>query len=169
MSDEPNEAREPRESHTSRIVRPADDWTGESDDGSRWKRLAQLAGGDRLGCTLEELLPGHDPLPYHYHTANEEAMYVLDGRGTLRTPAGEAEVRAGDYVSFPVGEDGAHTVENASQTPLRYLAVSTMIEPDVVVYPDEETLCVNVGAAPGRPRGEFTLRKSFSMRDGSDV
>ncbi|WP_224447535.1 cupin domain-containing protein [Haloprofundus salilacus] len=163
MSEEPGESREPQ------VVRATDDWTGESDDGSRWKRLGRLADGDRLGCTLEELLPGHDPLPYHYHTANEEAMYVLDGCGTLRTPAGKFDIGAGDYVSFPVGEEGAHTVENASDVPFRYLVVSTMVDPDVVVYPDEGTLCVNVGAAPGRARGEFTLRRSFSLSDGSDV
>lgn len=54
-----------------RIVDTDRDWTGVTDDGSRWKRLGGAAGGDLLGCTIEEMCPDHDPLPYHYHTDNE--------------------------------------------------------------------------------------------------
>jgi uncharacterized cupin superfamily protein len=152
----------------SRIVRAGGEWSGETDDGGRWKRLGRAAGGDRLGCTLESLPPGHDPLPYHYHTANEEALYVLDGRGTLRTPAGEFAIARGDYVSFPAGESGAHVVENASDERLRYLVFSTMNEPDVVVYPDDETLRVFVGAPPGSPDGAFALNRSFPLDETDD-
>lgn len=145
----------------SQIVNTDHDWTGVTEDGSRWKRLGRAAGGDLLGCTIEEMRS--DPLPYHYHTANEEAMYVLSGRGTLRTPTGEVGIDPGDYVSFPVGESGAHTVENAFDEPLRFLVFSTMNESDVVIYPDEEKLQVYTGAAPGRPDEEFSINKSFSF------
>ena len=133
------------------------DWTGTDEDGGGWKRIGRAAGGARLGCTLEEIRPGGSPAEYHYHVANEEAMYVLDGEGTLRTPAGETEIGSGDYVSFPVGESGAHAVENTSEEPLRCLFVSTMDEPDVVVYPDTGKLHVVAGTALGGPREEFTI------------
>lgn len=57
----------------------------------RRKQLGNAAGGEQLGCSLYEMPPGQESWPYHYHTANEEAMYVLAGRGTLRL-AGETFV-----------------------------------------------------------------------------
>ncbi|MEM4780153.1 MAG: cupin domain-containing protein [Halalkalicoccus sp.] len=111
-------------------------WTG-SEEGGRWKRLGREAGSERLGCTLEEIDPGGQPARYHYHSGNEEALYVLDGEGTLRTPDGEFDVGRDDYVAFPVGERGAHAIENTGESILRCLFVSTMDDADTVVYPDD--------------------------------
>jgi uncharacterized cupin superfamily protein len=52
--------------------------------GSRRKQLGSSAGGEKLGCSLYEVPPGRRAWPYHYHLANEEAIYVLEGSGTLR-------------------------------------------------------------------------------------
>lgn len=151
-----------RRASAPRIVDVDDgEWSGTDADGGRWKRLGRLAGGTRLGCTIEEVQPGGRPAGYHYHLANEEAMYVVEGTGTLRTPDGEQPIGAGDYVAFPAGESGAHAVENTSAEVLGCLFVSTMREPDVVVHPDEETLAVVAGAAPGRPREERTFDATF--------
>jgi len=117
--------------------------------GFRRKRLAAAAGGERLGCSLYELPPGEQSWPFHYHTGNEEALYVLAGAGQLRTADGVASLDAGDYVALPVGEDGAHRVINDGDEPVRYLAVSTMREPDVTVYPDSEKIGVYAGSPPG--------------------
>lgn len=40
---------------------------------------------------------------------------------------------------------------NDGAEPLQYLMLSTMIEPDVAVYPDSEKFGVFVGGAPGDP------------------
>ncbi|MCO8243911.1 MULTISPECIES: cupin domain-containing protein [unclassified Haladaptatus] len=133
------------------------DWTGTDGDGGGWKRIAEEAGGTRLGCTYEEIPPGGQPAQYHYHTANEEALFVMDGTGTLRTPAGETGIESGDYVSFPVGEFGCHAVENTSSEPLKCLFFSTMDEPDIVVYPDSGKLHVVGGPASGLPRDGLTF------------
>lgn len=135
------------------------EWSGEDPDGGRWKRLGEQAGGRHIGCTLEEIQPGGRPSAYHYHIANEEAMFVIEGEGTLTVPDGEIEIESGDYVAFPVGESGAHAVENTSDGLLRCLFVSTMREPDVTVYPDEGTLHVGgvdatVPFEPGSPESE---------------
>lgn len=132
----------------------------------RRKRLAAAAGGTDLGCSLYELPPGKRSWPYHYHTANEEALYVLSGRGTVRMPDGERAVSAGDYVAFPVGEEGAHAVANDGEEPLRYLLVSTMVEPEISVYPDSGKLGLFAGAPPGSD-GERTVAGYF--RDGDQV
>ncbi|QFU83284.1 cupin domain-containing protein [Natronorubrum aibiense] len=115
----------------------------------RRKQLGEHTDGDELGCSLYELPAGHESWPYHYHTANEEAMYVLAGTGMLRLADEPHSLTAGDYVSFPADETGGHKVINDSDETLRYLVVSTMNEPDVTVYPDSEKLGVFVGAPPG--------------------
>lgn len=114
----------------------------------RRKGLATAADGERLGCSLYEVPPGERPFPYHYHTANEEAMYVLDGRGRLRTDHGTLEISAGDYVTLPTGESGARQVIASSDEALRYLCFSTMVEPEIVGYPDSEKFGLFAGSAP---------------------
>jgi uncharacterized cupin superfamily protein len=127
------------------------EWTGLERGGTRFRRkkLAAAAGGDDIGCSLYELPPGGRSWPYHYHTGNEEALFVLEGRGRLRLAGEEATLAAGDYVALPAAEEGAHRVVNDSDTVLRYLAVSTMDDPDVTVYPDSEKIGVYAGSPPG--------------------
>ncbi|CQH57540.1 cupin 2 barrel domain protein [Halobacterium hubeiense] len=145
------------------------DWT-DVDDGEmrvRRKQLGEAAGSEDLGCSLYELPAGEASWPYHYHTANEEALYVLSGSGMVRL-AGEARsLRAGDYVALPAGESGGHRVVNDSEGPLRYLVVSTMNEPEVTVYPDSEKFGVFVGAAPGG-RGVRSLDGYYRIDDDVD-
>lgn len=124
--------------------------------GMKMKRLG--AGGKQLGCTLYEVAPGKRAFPYHYHLANEEALYILHGAGTLRLCGAEHPVSAGDYVSLPTGEAGAHQLINTGTEPLRYLCVSTKLDPDIAVYPDSGKLGTLSAIAGG-------VRKIFRMRD----
>jgi uncharacterized cupin superfamily protein len=155
------------------------DWeTTERDETHfRRKRLAEHAGGEKVGCSLYELPPGGASWPYHYHEGNEEALYVLSGAGRLRTPEGEVPLTPGDYVALPTGEAGGHRVVNdggdgddgdgdadgVGGEPLRYLAVSTMEQPDVTVYPDSGKLGVFAGSPPGGS-GDRTV-SGFFPRD----
>ncbi len=125
-------------------------WTDE-DDTSRSKQLGRLAGGSDIGCTYKEVQPGAKTSRFHYHLGNEEALFVISGRGSMQTTSGLTEVQGGDYVAFPRGEEGAHTVENTSDEVLRCLFFSTMNEPEVVGYPEEGMLGIIAGAAPGEP------------------
>jgi uncharacterized cupin superfamily protein len=144
------------------------DWT-ESENGEthfRRKKLAAAADGDALGASLYELPPEASSWPYHYHTANAEAIYVLDGTGTLRTPDGEIQVEPGTYCAFPASADGAHRLHNDGDDPLRYLAVSTMQDPGVTVYPDLAKIGVYAGSPPG---GEDDRDISGYYRRDDDV
>ncbi len=127
---------------------------------NRRKQLGKAAGGRQIGCSLYEIPPGKRPFPFHFHTANEEAMYVLAGSATLRIADREVLVREGDYVAFLVGPPGAHQVINDSDRPLRILMLSTMIEPEVAVYPDSKKIGVFAGSAPG---GDPTVRSVFAF------
>ena len=133
----------------------------------RRKRLGAAAGGDRLGCSLYELPAGARSWPYHYHSANEEAIYVLSGSGQLRLDGDTHPLREGDYVALPADESGAHQVVNDASAPLRYLMISTMVEPDVAVYPDTDSFGVFVGSAPGG-REERTLSGFYRIDDDVD-
>ncbi len=131
------------------------EWTDIEQGGMclRRKQLGEAADGEALGCSLYELPAGEQAWPYHYHTANEEALYVLSGSGTLRLDGESTPLEAGDYVALPADERGAHRVVNDSGGSLTYLAVSTMDEPDVTVYPDSEKFGVFVGSPPGGREG----------------
>ena len=145
-----------------RVVREDErEWT-ETEHGETAFRRAQLgaaAGAERLGCSLYELPPGKRSWPLHYHTANEEAFYVLSGEGLLRTGEDGIDLTPGDYAACPVGEAGAHQMVNTGDEPLRYLAVSTMAEPDITLYPETGKVGLFAGAAPGGPKEERTLSK----------
>lgn len=127
----------------------------------RRQRLAKAAGGRALGCSLIELQPSKTAWPFHYHLGNEEALYVLQGRGMLRLGERRVSVEAGDYVAFPPVDAAAHQLTNTGDAPLRYLVLSTMNEPDVVVYPDSNKVGVMAGAAPGGDRKKRTLQGYF--------
>jgi len=107
----------------------------------RRKRLGAAAGGKSLGVSWFELQPGQKAFPFHFHLANDEAVFVLEGEGTLRLGEEEHPLHAGDYIAFPPGPPG-HQIINRSQLPLRYLAISTMREPEVAVYPDSRKVGV---------------------------
>ncbi|KRT66411.1 MAG: cupin domain-containing protein [Candidatus Dadabacteria bacterium CSP1-2] len=97
-------------------------------------------------------------MPYHYHSANEEAIYILEGKGTLRMDGEEIGISKGDYITCPAGS-GAHQIINSSDNILRYLCFSTMLEPDVIVYPDSNKIGIFVGSAPGGPKEKRTVHK----------
>jgi uncharacterized cupin superfamily protein len=102
----------------------------------RERYLAEAAGGKQLGCSYVELPPGKVAWPFHYHCANEEAIYVLEGTGTARIGDARVEIRAGDYLAFPTGDKTPHQTINTGTVPLRYLCFSTMLGTEVVGYPD---------------------------------
>ncbi len=116
--------------------------------GFKYRALAAGAGAAALGGSWYEVPPGRAAYPFHYHCVNEEAMFVLEGEGTIRIGADRVPVRAGDWVSFPIGPDTAHQVINTGAAPLRFLALSTRVNADVVGYPDSKKLAATA-AAPG--------------------
>jgi uncharacterized cupin superfamily protein len=122
----------------------ADDWDDPYPPLEGWrshvKRL--VPAGHDLGMTLYELFPGQTQCPYHFHHGDEELMLVLRGRPTLRTPDGERELEAGEFLHFPKGAAGAHQVVNRSDEPVRYLVGSSNVAPEICEYPDSGKVAV---------------------------
>jgi uncharacterized cupin superfamily protein len=125
--------------------------------------LGQATGARGIGCSLYEVPPGKTAFPNHYHCANEESIYVLEGTGTLRIGADEVAVGAGDYATFPTGPAHAHLLINTGCTPLRYLCFSTLIPTEVVGYPDSG----KIGAMSFSESGTPQVRRMF--RENSHV
>lgn len=126
--------------------------------------IAYRAGAERLGGGLYELYPGQASFSYHWHTANEEMLVVLQGTVTLRTPEGERPVGEGEIVAFPRGEGGAHQMINDTDEPVRFIVFSEMRGPDIFGEPDSGKLGVR-SEAPGSGRG---IRLSFRESDAVD-
>lgn len=130
---------------------------------ARRLRVGHRLGTERLGASIWEVEPGQAAYPYHAHLAEEELVLVLAGRPSVRTPSGWRELSEGDLVSFRRGEAGAHQIVNRTDAPVRFLAVSTNGEPDLVLYPDSGKL----GAAERCPDGSGFL-SFFRLADAVD-
>src|SRR3712207_576304 len=103
-------------------------------------RIGRQAGTRRIGASLWEVPPGQAAYPYHWHLTEEELVVVLSGRPSLRTHEGWRELEEGDVVPFLVGEEGGHQIVNRTEEPIRFLALSTQGDPDIVIYPDSNKL-----------------------------
>src|SRR3954462_11276716 len=93
-------------------------------------RFGPKIGASMLGATVYEIPPGQALCPYHYES-DEEWVMVLEGELTVRTPAGESVMKAGDVTAFVAGPDGAHKTSNATDQTVRIIMLSTKIEPAV--------------------------------------
>jgi uncharacterized cupin superfamily protein len=133
---------------------------------SRRRKLSAATGAHMLGASIYELPLGASAFPFHYHCANEELIYVLEGEGTLRIGEQKIPVRAGSFAAMPPGRDHAHRLYNTSDAPLRYLCISTMIHPEVGVYPDSHKVGVMVGSAPGGDPAQRTLAGVYRKNSG---
>jgi uncharacterized cupin superfamily protein len=141
-----------------------DDWEREGErEGYRWRArmIGPVVGAEMLGATLYELPPGEATFPYHYEYGNEEWLFVVAGRPTLRTPEGERELEAGDVVCFPEGSAGAHLVRNGSDEPVRVVILSTKRPPSVAVYPDSDK--IGVWPASGDATDRIMLRRGSGV------
>ena len=125
----------------------------------RRARLGHAAGAERLGASLFAVPPGASTFPLHAHLHNEELLVVVAGAPTLRTADSERTLEPGDVVAFPAGRAGAHELRNDSDTPVSLLIVSTMVAPEINLFPDTNELWVR-DYVPGTdaPEGAFDIK-----------
>jgi uncharacterized cupin superfamily protein len=118
------------------------------------RALGNALGLTHLGVNLVELGPGDLSSPRHWHSHEDEFIYVLDGELTLVTGTGEQRLTAGMAAGFPAGVEDGHHLVNRSAAPARYLEVGDRSPDDVAQYPDVDLVGRN---GPGGRR--FTNRK----------
>ena len=108
------------------------------------QRFGDALGATMWGGTLYELAPG-EKSKYHWQVGEEEWLLVVAGAPTLRTPEGEQVLKPWDVAVFRRGEEGAHQIRNDTDAPVRAVFFSTVSDPEVVVYPDEDKIGVVAG------------------------
>lgn len=109
---------------------------------ARIKQLLGDAGGlTDFGVNLTRLPPGTWSSQRHWHTHEDEFVYVLSGELTLITDAGEQILRANDCAAFPKNvADGHHMINRGIET-AAYLEIGTRREDDTCSYPDIDLHC----------------------------
>jgi uncharacterized cupin superfamily protein len=129
----------------------------------RRARIGRQAGAQRLGASVWDVPPGEAAYPYHFHYVEEELLFVLSGRPSLRTPDGWRDLVPGEAVSFPVGEAGGHQLVNRTDETVRLLVVSPSGVPEICVYPDSGKIGVY-----GRLSEADGLRELYRRSDAVD-
>jgi uncharacterized cupin superfamily protein len=99
--------------------------------------LGEAAGLTQFGVNLQRLPAGSWSSQRHWHTAEDEFVWVLEGELMLVTDDGEELLRAGDCVGFKAGVANGHHLQNRSGADAVILAIGSRNEAtDVVDYPD---------------------------------
>ena len=122
---------------------------------SRRATISDRIGARDLGYNLTVLPPGKAQCPFHCHHGGEEMFLILEGMGELRFGSARHPLRRHDVIACPPGgPEVAHQIVNTGTTPLRYLALSTIVEVEACEYPDSRKVLIVAGK-----RGARTLRK----------
>jgi uncharacterized cupin superfamily protein len=98
--------------------------------------LGNVAGLTQFGVNLTRLKPGAASALRHWHEAEDEFVYVLEGEITLIEDGGEVLLRPGDSAGFKAGVRNGHHLVNKSQRDALYLEIGTRATGDRGQYPD---------------------------------
>ncbi|MEC4813148.1 MAG: cupin domain-containing protein [Scytonema sp. PMC 1069.18] len=102
------------------------------------QRLGNYTGLKNFGVNLVTLEPGSASALRHWHSCQDEFIYVLDGELTLITDAGEQVLKPGMAAGFPAGEANGHHLVNRTELVAVYLEIGDRTANDTVTYPDED-------------------------------
>jgi uncharacterized cupin superfamily protein len=98
------------------------------------KSLGDEVGLKNIGIHLISIAPGDKSTELHTHRYEEEAIYVLSGRGTEVIGDQTYKIGPGDFIGFP-GGGAAHETINDGTEPLVCLVIGQRLAQDVVDYP----------------------------------
>jgi uncharacterized cupin superfamily protein len=123
---------------------PWTEWSEAPRFALRYRHLSRAALGDayRVGVAIEELPAGSQSSPAHYHIFEEEHVFILEGALTARIGSETYEMKAGDYVCFPAGQQAGHCLINKSGATCRYVIIGEQNPNEVVVYTDTNKVMV---------------------------
>lgn len=115
-------------------------------DGARTAYLSNAGGLTQFGAYLDRLAPGAASSDRHWHTAEDEFLFMLDGIATVVDDDGAHEIGPGDAAAWRHGDPNGHHVQNRSAAPLTFLIIGSRAHGDICHYPDSGRRQVN-GAA----------------------
>jgi uncharacterized cupin superfamily protein len=104
--------------------------------------LGEVFGLVNFGVNLTRLAPGAISALRHAHTRQDELVYILEGRPTLVTDAGETPLGPGMCAGFKAGDGDAHHLVNRTGEDALYLEIGDRSAADEVTYPDDDLRAV---------------------------
>ena len=126
----------PRVAQENFILEETPGTGGESP--TRTSFITMVGALAQLGANIEVLPPGAWSSIKHWHSAEDELVYVLEGEVTLIEGDSEVLLRAGDAATFRAGDPVGHCLNNRSAQPTRCLVVGTLAPVDRITYPDSD-------------------------------
>ncbi|WP_199195346.1 cupin domain-containing protein [Thiomonas sp. X19] len=124
--------------------RLSDDILGQA----RTHWISEAGGLTQFGACIEILMPGSRSSLKHWHSAEDELVFVLEGEVSLIEGETETVLHAGDAATFRAGESVGHCLVNRSDTPTRCLVVGTRAKVDRMTYPDHGRICLRDRSEP---------------------
>ncbi len=109
------------------------------------QRLGEAGGLTDFGVNLMHLPPGNWSSQRHWHSAEDEFVFVLEGQLALIEDGGETILRAGDCASFPKGSGNGHHFINRSDATAVYLEVGTRSPADMTTCSDIDMMSSSAG------------------------
>jgi uncharacterized cupin superfamily protein len=100
------------------------------------QRLGNAVRLDQFGVNLTRLKPGAQSSQRHWHAAEDEFVYVLEGEVVLCENDGETILQPGDAAGFKAGAANGHCLVNRSARDAVYLEIGTRAAREQVDYPD---------------------------------
>ena len=123
------------------------------------QRLGDACGLVDFGVNLMRLPPGGWSSQRHWHSHEDEFVYVLAGELVLVEDQGETRLRAGDCAAFPKGSgNGHHMINRAAETAV-YLEVGSR-------QPDDLTTCSDIDLKSANADGRFVHKDGTPYPDG---
>ena len=107
------------------------------------QRLGQAGLLSDFGVNLMHLPPGTWSSQRHWHSAEDEFVYVLEGELVLVEDEGETLLRPGDCAAFPKGTGNGHHMINRAETIAVYLEVGSRAPADVTTCSDIDMMSAN--------------------------
>ena len=120
--------------------------------------LGAAAGLTQFGVNLTRVPPGTWSSQRHWHTHEDEFVYVMEGKVVLVTDTGREVLSAGDGVGFPAGHPNGHHFINEGDRDVLLLTIGACSDADTCHYSDTD-LHLN----PGR----YSDGDHFTRKDGS--
>src|ERR1700761_3452946 len=120
------------------------------------RRLGDAAGLSQFGVNQLRLPPGAWSSQRHWHTGQDEFVYVLAGEVVLVTDAGEEVLKAGDCAGFKANDGDGHHLQNRSDADVLLLEVGTRITDEQAFYPGIDLVFHGDGKPALYARGDGT-------------
>jgi len=110
--------------------------------------ISEPGGLTQFGAFVQELQPGTRSSIKHWHTAEDELVYVLAGDLTVVEGDTATILQPGDAATFKAGVALGHFLWNRGNTVAKCLVVGTRAPVDRITYPDHQRVCVRDRSQP---------------------